>query len=463
MLVVLNWRLCYYFELFVFYMICVVSVFECIDRANEAVKRLDSPNALTDKAYLFFSFQAEPQYNARKEKESVLFRKISSRLLEEQKLLEASSDNYAHLEQLEYDLIPEIEAYLKNNTPIFRAELDFILNELNLICNARGPAGYVVSKNVRLAKYESYPYKIADVVQGASAVGSSPGMCYGISSMMAIPDKSPYMRAIGIERPYVPITREIYEHQKNQMAEKADQKLIKKTQLTRKHFCPNTVKQAQEILSYAKAQSSKDLMLSLYAPGIAHACYLRVNITEDQQQEIWYMDPNHGAYRFTNAAEFIEFFTLSHEQCRYTRYQLIEMQYDPEGKLSRAQSFWDIWFFMLTGRHYQYGDGITGNLLFALYVGVSVVTTTLLSDAALTLGVLLFPPVGAFFFSLCTDILLMRALVFGYQGILGPIQYLEECCYQLGGFVNSLMGYSEKEELTKALDEALESPAFLMV
>ena len=440
-----------------------MSLFECIDKAEYALQYLEKQNTFWDKSYLFFSREAEKDYDARKQTEMQLFKTIKNELLKAQKLIEESRKNYKVLLILFRDLAPDIRAYLKTASPIFSADLKFILSELSRVANDDGPNNYLVID--RLKKYETDHYKVADAYQISSALGSSEGMCYGMTSMMAIPHLSPYFaeNTFGTETPYIPITRQIYEQQNNQFNEKDDQALIKKTTLTRAHFCFNKVKQAKEVLQYAKTQASKDLMLLLKGSLGKHACYLRIDKTSDKKQSICYMDPNHGAYRFDTEAAFIEFYALSVRTHQFTSYQFAEMQYDPDHKLSRDRSFGDIWFSILTGRHYQTYEGITGKLLFGLYITTSVLPILLLTEGAAFLGLLLFPPVLASLLTSLVYAFCITALANDYQGLLGPIQFLEACCCQLGDFVNSLMGgISEEKALEQEVDDVLSDSTFSM-
>ena len=194
-----------------------MSLFECIDKADNALKYLCRQNNLLDQTYLFFSLQTEKGYEARKQRDIVLFRKIRDRLLKEQELLETNSQNYSHLATLLDDLVPEIKAYLETTSPIFSSDLSFILKELVLVAKDLGPSNYHLL--TRLSKYDDNHHKIADAYQGGSAIGTSGGMCYGMTSMMAVPHLSPYLilNTAENERPHIAITRKIYEDQNNQL------------------------------------------------------------------------------------------------------------------------------------------------------------------------------------------------------------------------------------------------------
>lgn len=248
-----------------------MSLIECIDRADEALKYLTKDNNFISKSYLFFSGQTEHSYNTKKQAEITLFKKIRHRLSEEQELIE--EEGYSHLVTLLDDLLPEIQGYLKTNSPQFTSDLTFILKELARISlQEKSKPGdehierselreiaqrYGIDKifyvTNRLYKYE--PYKIADVNQ-ISAFGTSGGMCYGLTSIMAMPHMSPYQN----ERiKHIPMTRKVYSNQNNQHHEKDDQKFIKRTLLSRFHFCSNKEQQAKQILEHAKKISIKKL------------------------------------------------------------------------------------------------------------------------------------------------------------------------------------------------------------
>tara|TARA_R110002126_G_scaffold273866_1_gene418592 strand:- start:114749 stop:116149 length:1401 start_codon:yes stop_codon:yes gene_type:complete len=454
--------------------IILVSLFECFDRADEALKYLTKKNNFINKSYLFFSGHTEHSFNTKKQAEITLFKKIRHRLSEEQALIE--EDGYSHLVTLLDDLLPEMQDYLKTNSPQFTSDLTFILKELALIslqekCKLSDAQlerreqreiaqRYGIDKvfYITNSMYKYELYKIACVNQ-LNAFGTSGGMCYGLTSIMAIPRMSPYQN----ERiKHIRITRKVYTNHNNQHHEKDDQKFIKKTLLSRLHFCTNKKQQARQILEHAKKYPSKDLELDLTSLKYAHACYLRINIQDNKKQEICYMDPNHGAYRFDTDAQFIEFYALSLKESGYTRYQLVEMQYDPAHLLLRNRSFEEILYSLLSNRRYQNYDGMTGKLFFGVILALNALLVLLLTTATFVLSLYLFTHEVAVACALLTYAVCLVAAAHHYQGFLGPVQFFEECCHQLNLFIHSWIGGPEKELEEASLAEPPVDSGFSM-
>ncbi len=451
-----------------------MTLFACIDKADNALKHLSKKNNFADKAYLFFSFQNQKDYDAKKQSEIIFLKKIRCRLVDEQHLIETDSNR--NLSALLDDLIPELNKHLKTASPLFLSDLKFILHELIVIALRQKIENvapmtqikldeikkiaalyhfnityYDTEKALRLnktyQKYQTEKYKIAQINQGREPLGTSGGQCYGFTSAMTIPHLSPYHNIDITPKTRIVINRKIYEYQKNQSNEKADQRFVKKQPLTRRHFCSDKTQQAKEILKYAKAHSAKDLQLILYRFTGAHACYLRVNIKKDKSQEIWYMDPNHGAYRFNTEAEFIEFYALSLKKSGYTRYELSHMQYSPDDTNVPGFSFSKFWYFLLTGPQYLEHATITGKCIHALLIATFVLRDLLLMMGALFIGLTFLPPAYALVPLLITEYISLVAIAHNYRGILGPIQFLKECCHQLDLFIHSLIDEPEKELL----------------
>lgn len=460
-----------------------MSLFTCLDKIDNALTTLSKDNTFFDKAYLFFTRQTESDYDQRKQAEITLFKTIRHHLAETQELIE--TEGYIHLLDLLDDLLPPIKTYLDTHDAIFTEDLKYILEELAAIALKEKIKQHEVIDDDLINTIESIiqqydlnlsiayftqpvllyhqQYKIADVQQGRSALGTSGGMCYGMVSSMAIPHLSPYLNAqlrrTENEKPHITITRQIYDHQIKQQDEKADQAFIKKTVLTRKHFCFTPEQLIKEIIAHAKSNLAADLQVIFYGVSRshnAHACYLRIQPTQNNAQAIWYMDPNFGAYCFDSEAAFIAFYMKTHPVYHFTGYQLSQMQYDPNHTLSRRKSFLEIYFSLLTGPDYPNFDGLEGGLAFFSALCVNMLTPILILNSIALISTLLFPPlVAAICYGLTLSFLVMSSSA-GYQGLLGPFQFAEACCHQLGTLVMNYVTPEEQstEESIDATDEA---------
>ncbi|MDF1678664.1 MAG: hypothetical protein P1U32_08235 [Legionellaceae bacterium] len=445
-----------------------MSLFECIDMANHALDRLREEDSSARQGLYFFAPEAGKRYANRKQKEIAFFIKIRERLLDEQALLEIK--DYVHLAMLFEDLVPEIKAYLDKGNPICRLELAFILKEVALIALHERMRQMVIVDSFshkkinemarpyglghihyylpiealkKLKKYQTNRYKVAAVDQVNFALGSSGGMCSGMTQMMSDPTFSPYLKkTTGAQRPHIAITRKVYDCQRSDESH-VD---IKWTTLTRKHFCPDLQVQAKQILHHARKHVDKDIYLSLKDKGPGHACYLRMHKNSNGQQEIWYMDPNYGAYRFQTQAQFIEFYALSLKSAKFTCYQLIQMEYDPTHILSRQRTLQEAWFSILTGISFFDRDS---NMLFLSH---ALAACCIMAPIALPFLLFSSPLITS---SLAVSIYAfnMVTIMHGFKGVLGPIHFLEVCAHELGQWVNKLCGVSEEKPHSAAVSD----------
>ncbi len=179
-------------------------------------------------------------------------------------------------------------------------------------------------------KYQIFKYRVQEINQHfLPEVGDSIGICYGIVHSMLIPESNPYLKA-NLNKSFR-VTADIEEFQNHQASENKDSIVIKRTRITREHSCPNLQKQAKEIFTIAKQNLGQDLQIKLgYHFRSQHLCYM--NVISDN--EIRYMDPNHGAYCFTDEEEFIEFYVVANQilssVTSYVRYEISELRHAPK-------------------------------------------------------------------------------------------------------------------------------------
>ncbi|MBA2650763.1 MAG: hypothetical protein H0U73_00630 [Tatlockia sp.] len=242
--------------------------------------------------------------------------------------------------------------YNQTSDQFTRPLLKEIKQKFNLIINDEVQRERVPILQKSYEKYQSSQYKIQDINQHfLPEAADSEGLCYGIVHAMIIPESNPYLKAN--QNKLFRVTSEIDFFQYHQASEIEDRKVIKKTRLTREHSCPNLQKQAQEIFTRAKQHLGKDLQLKLGQPfRHFHLCYINV-ISEN---EIRYMDPNHGAYCFFSKEEFIEFYVSSNQiltsATSYVRYELSELRYAPNELETPHKIFEGKFRSFLTGSKY---------------------------------------------------------------------------------------------------------------
>ncbi|MCH9756659.1 MAG: hypothetical protein K0U37_05680 [Gammaproteobacteria bacterium] len=466
-----------------------MSLFECIDSIDSALTSLSKKESFVNNQNLFFKLQhskaskekKEQEYQAKKQQEIAFLKRLRHRLTEETEAIE--TNNNSHLITLLDDCLPEIKAFLKDKAPIASSQLKAIYIELlNIVFKQafstasnlteseykdleEKAALYNISFKLEptkitkttqiLQKYHGEKYKIADIQQDKEPLGTLDGACYGIITLMANHEKSPYYN---IDAPRLTINRTVYEAQENQKNETLDQRFVKKHLLTRRHFCSNKEQQAKEILAYAKDNFSKDLLLTSSGLIGKHACYLRIQVKEDKTQEIWYMDPNYGAFRLNTEAEFIELHSTISKICDFTQYQLQEMTYDPSNTKTPEFSFSDIWFVLSTGSRYIDHSSFIKKEAMGLYIASLLTLDTLLTMSPFLCVSAFFPPIAAVAASLLIATFMLTAVCNGYTGILGPVQFFKECLHQMGNIIHPQTDEPNQENTVTHPDPASKPP-----
>lgn len=210
------------------------------------------------------------------------------------------------------------------------------------------------SKNEAYEIFQSPKYRIAKLDQNESyKLGSSRGECYGFTLAMVDPALSPYKNKI--EK--IDLNEKIHNYQKNQRDREKDQELIKRTRLTREYFCPNPRKRAQKLFDFATEHQGKELQLALRCSVGNHACYLSIQ----NDQEIRYMDPNHGVYLFDNNKDFIDFYVAAAQKEKekgldFHFYALEELVYDEGHQLVESRTMMGKIRTLLMGSKYDDHD-----------------------------------------------------------------------------------------------------------
>jgi hypothetical protein len=217
------------------------------------------------------------------------------------------------------------------------------------------------SKNEAYEIFQSPKYRIALLDQNESyKLGASDGECYGFTLAMVDPTLSPYKNKVE----QIDLTEKIYNYQKNQRDREKDQELIKRTRLTHEYFCPNPRKRAQKLFDFATEHQGKELQLALRCSAGKHACYLSIQ----NDQEIRYMDPNHGVYLFDNKKDFIDFYVAAAQKEKekgidFHFYALAELVYDERPQLVEARTLMGKIRTLLMGSKYDDHDSTA---LFAI-------------------------------------------------------------------------------------------------
>lgn len=281
-------------------------------------------------------------------------------------------------------------------------------------------------------KFQTPEYLIASINQAELVkMGTSSGECYGFTYAMANPNLSPYKNpGMGID-----LNQDVHNYQKFQSNREKDQQSIKRTRITRKHFCPDAQQQARQILSIAERNKGKELFLHRRCAAGGHACYLSV---QDDGQ-IRYMDPNYGAFLFHHAQDFIDFYVAAARASKeagldYRFYSLAEIKYDEKEQLTETKTWQGKIRTLLTGP--KYGDSeVSDTVSFFLTLGfymalggsVGWVVGSILGAAigsvipilGTAMGAELGMSLGGMLGGLAGEILSIRAYFKGCYGLLG--------------------------------------------
>lgn len=280
--------------------------------------------------------------------------------------------------------------------------------------------------NARKILYRQFDiYKIAHIAQGQDyRLGGSRGECLGFTYSMVYPE-SPYKEGKGkVDR--IGFNKTVYKHQKNQSNRTKDQGKVKNIRITREYFSENFRKQAEKAHSIAQKHIDSEFSFSRRSLSNAHATYFSVR----SNGEIWYMEPNFGAYIFPNKEVFIDYYDLISKI--YTNngffgfvFQLTKLRYDPEKKLKESRTWSGIIRSILTGSKYPQ----VSNLSLFFYVcsallvgaGIGVTIGSFIPGLGLAVGMLIGGAIGV----ITVGSIYLVASIIGMNGILWPIHSIK--------------------------------------
>ena len=360
-----------------------MSLYICIDLIELQLDKWRLGNLTPWQSVInFFSNSAKAEYH-----NSFTMDKAFLETLKEQLEQRAAENNYANL-SAEIQLIKN-HLNLKQTT--IKNTLKYILDDLTEIDNriknkkaieTNGLNSKVDGMRINnssltsddYARFQTPEYRIATVKQSnLEKMGKSRGECYGFTYAMVDPELSPYKNP-GIT---IDLNREIHRYQRNQFVREKDQQSIKRTRLTREYFCPDSRKQAQQILGVAEKNKGKELYLERRCSSGGHACYLSVQ----DDGKIRYMDPNHGAYLFQSQNDFIDFYTIAAVKEKeagadFRFYSLSELKYDKNLELTESKTWQGTIRSFLTGSKYRDNSLLSLIVTSSIYMALGAVIGT---------------------------------------------------------------------------------------
>ncbi len=394
-----------------------MSLFDCVDLLEERQKELDHGPTYIQHFLNFFSEDRKSEYFNSVEYEGQFIDTLKNKLISR-----LNNDDYHNIAEDIESINHFLENQLTPTSHYIQIKNDLI--RTNRLLNQRYRSTTLL-KNPNYMKYQNSDYKIAAINQTIDyRLGASEGVCLGYTYAMVDSNLSPYKNP-GRE---IPFTRTIHDYQINQFSESHR---IKRQRMTRRHFCPDIHKQAEEIFGIAEQHIGSEFDISRLGNYRGHSVYL--SIQPDLQ--IRYMDANHGAYLFKTRSEWHEFYVLTsnhskHIGNKYTSYRIDELhdaqdnvyveQYTFEGKIRT----------LLTGPKYtQFSLALLTAVIasivaikFILYLFMSIVLS------AVCISVSLSSPFVLISFIL-VDILSGIAALKGYFGMLAIPHLLEEYWY----------------------------------
>ncbi len=216
----------------------------------------------------------------------------------------------------------------------------------------------VYSKHPNYTKYQGPNYKLAELDQSDLRYHyrlGSDGYCLGYTYFMADPTCSPYKTSNYVwsmagDPPVIHLNKKIFDYQNHQDKPNT---MIRSSRLTRRHFCSDIRKQAEEIYSYGLQYINNELCLTLTKPmGKAHhAVYFCVT-----PSNIRYMDANHGVYLFKNKDEFLDFYCMIMEAyfpLHYVVYEVRHIQHERNSQVTESKTLSGKFRTLLTGAKYD--------------------------------------------------------------------------------------------------------------
>lgn len=346
-----------------------MSLYICADLISDQLDKLSLGNLTLVQSFVhFFSNSAKEEYRKSCTADQEFLNKLGKKIDQR-----TTTDNYEDLsEDSKF-----IEDYLASNkTTLIKDCLTWVLNDLKAMDNSitKTRKDSVEEQSVLTShdyqKFQTPEYLVAEINQGKlQKMGKSPGECYGFTYAMVNPKLSPYKNP-GVT---IDLNKEVHNYQKFQMERDKDQKSIKRTRLTREHFCPDPQKQAQQILDIATEHKGRELQLTRRGSVGGHACYISVQ----DDGKIRYMDPNHGAYLFQSSKDFIDFYGVASKKEKelgvdFRFYSVSELKYDEKETLAESKTWQGTIRSFLTGSKYGDNHSLSNKITSGINIGLGI-------------------------------------------------------------------------------------------
>ncbi len=425
-----------------------MSFYICVDIINDQLEELSLGNLTPlQRVTHFFSSTAKEQH-----RQSTIADQSFLNNLKDKLSLRIQDDNYAHLSED----IESIFSYLaKNKHTSIKDRLIFMLKDFRAIdalltktnkqaveieendLKEGGIHSQISSKSSPYYKrFQTPEYRVAKINQDKLyKLGKSLGECHGFTYAMVDPKLSPYKNP-GMK---IDLNQEIHNYQKFQSEREKDQKSVKRTRLTREHFCPDPEKQAKQIFDVAKEYKGKELYLSRRGSVGEHACYLSV---QDDGQ-IRYMDPNYGAYLFKDAKDFTDFYVAAAKNGKelgadFRFYGIDELKYDEKGALAESKIWQGTMRSFLTGSKYIDNDRLANAVTSGIYTtlgaevgagvgaGIGAAIGSLVPIMGTFIGALVGIIIGAVVGGSAGKLLNYTAAKNGHRGLLGVPHLIQD-------------------------------------
>lgn len=308
--------------------------------------------------------------------------------------------------------------------------LDFIEEDLNYIIYLQyrygshpfHPLNTHVKTKIISAKKNSFQISYFNQAQFYK-LGNSKGECYGFSFAMAHPKLSIFKnKNLGFD-----FNQEIHDFQKHQSNRKMDQQVIKSTRISRDYLYFNVLEQAHKIFDIASQHIGKELYLSLYSNKASHACYMSIR----DDLNIWFMDPNNGAYIFPDKKAFISYYitnqSKANKNAKYPKFSLSALRYDEHQVLKESKTWKGIIRTILTGPKYE-DNSFVSHIFTAfayqfLALSLSIPLLLVLCICAPSISIIVGPALICLI-SLLFSVLVASAGLSSYNGLLSVPHYI---------------------------------------
>lgn len=416
-----------------------MSIYWCIDRLaflldTENKKKTKKPLAMGFN-HAFLGFYSTSQFVSLTQDEQQFFQVLGNKLQE----IRNQFENEIPEEQVNRDIqvvIEQIKLQLVKTTQItIRFTLLGIMSDLQAIIygvlskstgNAQysAPDPYSEKLTAEMAHLFNSPCVKQRFCQGRiKQLGNSKGECYGFTFSMVDPLLSIYHTNHSII-----FNERVYNYQKNSMIRNKDQGIIKRTRLTRKHFCSSLDEQATLFYKAALHHKEEDLAIHLQSAHGGHAVYLSMQA----DGKIRYMDCNYGAFLFENKEEFIAGYKLlylyqkKHHPAAYDYnfYEINKLTYDPHNQHKESHGVSGKWRSFLTGTKYL-GKGalIAETTVVLVGVGLGGAMGAAIGSAIPIIGTIIGFALGALLGGALAYAAQQVAQAAGHYGVMGLFHY----------------------------------------